>query len=236
MRKKVFYSGVLFAGLLIGLFFLSTPILNRAGDFLAPMSTGKAEVVILEGTETIKNGAVQEAINLLRKSQANCMAIVLHIRQKEGQLFAIQEDYPKLLKEKFKALGLKENQLKILIVPINDNPITLTEARCVVGILAKEGFRNTILLSEGFHARRSWSVYRQEGKRFNISVKSYPFFINFRKENWWRQKEGIRDFVEEFTKLVYYLGCRYISIGSVFTPSEIWTPALPYLERCLFHH
>ena len=88
--------------------------MNRAGDFLAPMSTGKAEVVILEGTETIKNGAVQEAVQLLRTSQANCLVIVLHISQKKGQLFAIQEDYPKLLKEKFKALGLKEKQLKIL--------------------------------------------------------------------------------------------------------------------------
>ncbi len=181
------------------------------------MSNGKAEVIILEGTETIKNGAVQEGIELLRTSQAKCLVIVLHISKKEGQLFAIQEEYPKLLKEKFKALGLKEKQLKILFVPINDNPITLTEARFVVGILAKEGFRHAILLSEGFHARRSWSVYRQEGKRFNISVMSYPFFIDFRKENWWHQKEGIRDFVEEVTKLVYYLGCRYISIGSVLT-------------------
>ena len=145
------------------------------------------------------------------------MVIVLHISQKKGQLFAIQEDYPKLLKEKFKALGLKEKQLKILIVPINDHPITLTEARFVVGALAKEDFHNAILLSEGFHARRSWSVYRQEGKRFNISVKPYPVFINFRKDNWWHQKEGIRDFVEEFSKLVYYLGCGYISIGSVLT-------------------
>jgi hypothetical protein len=97
------------------------------------MSTGKAEVVILEGTATIRNGAVQEAFNLLRNGQANCMVIALHICQKKGQLFAIQEDYPKLLKEKFKALGLKEKQLKILIVPINDHPITLTEARFVVG-------------------------------------------------------------------------------------------------------
>jgi len=104
------------------------------------MNSGKAEVLILEGTETIKNGAVQEGVELLRTSQAKCLVIVLHISQKKGQLFAIQEEYPKLLKGKLKALGLKENQLKILIVPIDDNPITLTEARFVVGILAKEGF------------------------------------------------------------------------------------------------
>lgn len=108
--------------------------------------------------------------------------------------------------------------MKILSVPINDDPITLTEARFVVGILAKEGFRQALLLSEGFHSRRSWAVYSQEGKRFNISVMSHPIFIRYRKENWWRQKEGMRDFLQELTKLVYYLGCRYINIGSVLSP------------------
>ncbi len=69
--------------------------MNRAGDFFAPMSTGKAEVVILEGTETIKNGAVQEAVNLLRKSQANCLVIVLHIQPKGGSTFC----YPRRISE-----------------------------------------------------------------------------------------------------------------------------------------
>jgi uncharacterized SAM-binding protein YcdF (DUF218 family) len=218
LRKKALYPLVFFAGISIILFLLSQPILNWAGDLLAPMHNGKTEVVILEGTETIENGAALEGIRLLRTSRAKCLVIVLHISGKDGQLFAIQEEYPNLLKKKLKKLGLTENQLKILLIPIDDSPITLTEAKFVVEILAKEGLHEAILLSEGFHSRRSWAVYRQEGRRYNISVKSYPFFIHYRKENWWHQKEGIRDFVQEFTKLIYYLGCRYISIGSVLSP------------------
>ncbi|MGC1404972.1 MAG: hypothetical protein WA974_18840, partial [Thermodesulfobacteriota bacterium] len=74
-----------------------------------------------------------------------------------------------------------------------------------MAILAKEGARSAVLVSEGFHTRRSWAVYRQEGEEFKISVKPHPCFINYKKENWWKQKEGIRDFVQESSKLVYYL-------------------------------
>ena len=216
MKKGIFYPVVLLAGFLLIVIFLSQPILNRAGDFLAPLSKEKAEVVILEGTETIRNGVVREGVNLLQNSKTRRLVVVMHIHEKEGQLFAIQEEYPRMLREKLKTLGLREEQLEIILVPINDHPITLTEARFVMAILAKEGARSAVLVSEGFHTRRSWAVYRQEGEEFKISVKPHPCFINYKKENWWKQKEGIRDFVQESSKLVYYLVFGYASPRYVF--------------------
>jgi hypothetical protein len=163
LKKKIFYPVVLLAGFLLILIFLSRPILNRAGDFLAPLSKENAEVVILEGTETIKNGPVKEGVDLLKNSKNRLLVVVMHHHEKEGQLFAIQEEYPRLLRKKLKTLGLKEEQLEILLIPVNDHPFTLTEARLVMAILAKEGIRSAVLVSEGFHTRRSWAVYRQEG-------------------------------------------------------------------------
>jgi len=215
LKKRIFYPAVLLAGLLLILIFLSPPLFKRAGDFLAPSGKESAEVVILEGSATIKNGVAKEGITLLRNSNNRCLVGVAHLHEKEGQLFAIQEEYPQLLRKKFKTLGLKEEQLKLLFVPINDHPITLTEARFVMARLAKEGIRSAVLVSEGFHTRRSWAVYRQEGERFNISVKPHPCFINYQEENWWRQKEGIRDFVQESSKLAYYLIFGYVSLRYV---------------------
>ena len=69
MKKRIFYPVGLLAGFLLILIFLSGPILNRAGDFLAPLSKEKAEVVILEGTETIRNGAVKRRGRPVAKQQ-----------------------------------------------------------------------------------------------------------------------------------------------------------------------
>jgi hypothetical protein len=218
LRKKVVYPIGFFIGLFLVLYFFSPAILNGAGEFLAPTHNGKEEIVILEGTATINNKAVKEGVDLVGNDRKRLLVVVVHLHKKEGQLFAIQEEYPQLLRNKLKTLGLKEKQLKIIFVPINDHPITLTEARFVMPIMAKEGIRNAVLVSEGFHTRRSWAVYRQEGERFKISVKPHPYFINYEKENWWHQKEGIRDFVQEFSKLAYYLSFRYISLKSIFTP------------------
>lgn len=218
MRKKVLYPVAFLAGFFLVLHFFSPVILKSAARFLAPASDKeKAEVVILEGTATINNGAIKEGIGLLSNNRKGLLVIVVHFPKKESQLFAIQEDYPHLLRDKLITLGLREKQVKIILVPINDHPITLTEARFVLPILAKEGIPGVVLISEGFHTRRSWAVYRQEGERFRISVNPHPFFLNYEKENWWHQKEGVRDFVQEFSKLIYYLGCKYISIRSVFS-------------------
>ena len=150
MKKKIFNPVFLSAGFLLILIFLSRPILNRAGDFLAPLVKENAEVVILEGTATVKNGAVKEGVDLLKNSQDRRLVIVMHLHEKEGQLFAIQEEYPRLLGEKLKKLGLKEGQLEIILVPINDHPITLTEARLVMARLAKRVSEASFWSPRGF--------------------------------------------------------------------------------------
>jgi hypothetical protein len=202
---------------LIFVFFLLHPfILSRAGDFLAPVGKETAGVIILEGTSTVSNGAVQEGLALMKNNSQGRLVIVLHLPGWPGRLFAIQEEYPCLVGKKLESLGLKGHQIMFFSVPIDDHPITLTEARFVMAGLAKEGVHRAVLIAEGFHTRRSASVYRQEGKPFNIEVVPHPFFMRYNKEGWWRQKEGIRDFVQESAKLFYYLVFGYVSPGFAF--------------------
>jgi hypothetical protein len=192
------------------------PLLNQAGDFLAPSGKGSGEVTILEGTATIQKGAVKEGMTLLKKA-TDRLVIVLHLPEEKGQLFAIQEEYPRLLKKELRTLGLRDEQLEIMTVPINDHPITLTEARFVMAALAKEGIGSAVLVSEGFHTRRSWAVYQQEGKAFHINVTPHPCFIKYKEKDWWRQKEGVRDFAQESVKLLYYLFFGYVGPQYVFS-------------------
>jgi uncharacterized SAM-binding protein YcdF (DUF218 family) len=204
------------AGFFLILLLLHQPLLTRAGDFLAPNGKEGAEVVILEGTATINNRVVKEGMTLLKNNPRGILVVVLHLPEQAGQLFAIQEEYPLLLRKKLKILGLREEQIRLLSVPINDHPITLTEARFVMTALAQEGVHNAVLVSEGFHSRRSWSVYCQEGGNSKISIEPHPIYIKYNKEGWWRQKEGIRDFVQESAKLLYYLIFGYVSPRYVF--------------------
>ena len=204
------------AGIILILILLSGPLMTKAGDFLAPVGKQRADVIILEGTATIKNGAVEEGVSLWKQNDLARLAVVLHLHEKAGQLFAIQDEYPQLLLKKLRTLGLKEDHLRIFSVPINDHPITLTEARFVMAALARERIGSAVLVSEGFHTRRSWSVYRQEGERFGITVVPHPCFISYKKEDWWRQKEGIRDFVQEAAKLIYYFALGYVSPKHIF--------------------
>jgi uncharacterized SAM-binding protein YcdF (DUF218 family) len=199
------------------IFFLLHPFfLSKAGDFLAPVGKETAGVIVLEGTSTVNNGAVKEGLALIKNNDQGRLVIVLHLPGSPGQLFAIQEEYPLLLEKKLKNLGLKENQIKFFYVPINDHPITLTEARFVMAGLAKEGVHSAVLITDGFHTRRSVAVYQQEGEPFNIAVIPHPCFVNYNKEGWWKQKEGIREFVQESAKLIYYLIFGYVSPRYVF--------------------
>jgi hypothetical protein len=215
MRRTIFYPLAALTIFLLISILCSQSVLTRIGDFLAPLSSKKAEAVILEGTATITKGAVKEGIGLLTNSNSR-LVVVVHLNKEEGQLFAIQKEYPLLLRRALEALGLKEGRVQIISVPINDDPVTLTEARFVMAALSKEGIRNAVLVSEGFHTRRSWAVYQQEGKPFNLSIEPHPCFVNYTRDHWWRQKEGIRNFVQETSKLIYYLALGYASPRYVF--------------------
>ena len=160
--KKLFYP-VLF---LILIFFSSVifhrPILSGAGRFLAPSSNERAELVILEGTQVVKRGALNTGMRLLADGKAKRMVVVLHHPSKENQVFALEDRYPQLIMNELEHLGLEKEKVQVISAPIDGHPITLTEARFVVAKLSQNGTRSAILLSEGFHTRRSFWVYRGE--------------------------------------------------------------------------
>ena len=200
---------------LCGLIVCHRPILTSAGKLLAPMSAESAEVLILEGTEMVKNSALDTGVALLSDGRAKRMVIILHRSLKKSQIPVAQEKYPGLIVDELVRLGLKKEKVEIISVPIPGHPITLSEARFVVDRLSKEGVRSAILVSEGFHARRSFSVYNQEGQRLGLRVVPYSYFTEYKSGSLWRYAQGINDFLGESLKLFYYLLHGYVSIGAL---------------------
>jgi hypothetical protein len=201
---------------LSGLILCHRPILTSAGMFLSPTSKESAEVVILEGTQIAKKSALKAGMTLLSDGRANRMIVVLHSPLKEGQVFALPGGYPRFIIDELARLGLKKEKVEVISAPIAGHPITLSEARFVVAKLSQNKVRSAIMVGEGFHTRRSFSLYQQEGKKLNLHIFPYSSFTEYESDSWWRDIQGINDFFEESLKLSYYLLRGYLSVGALW--------------------
>ena len=185
---------------------------------MAPDGQEEAEVVIVEGTQVVKNMAIDAGTKLLTEGKAGHMlVVVLHKSSKEDQLFAIQDRYTQLLLNESEKMSPGRTKFQVILAPIGGHPITLAEARFVVAKLSKGGIKSAILLSEGFHTRRSYGVYRQEGVRVGLRIIPCAYFSGYGRDDWWQHAEGVYDFLQESSKLAYYLLRGYLSVEFLWT-------------------
>lgn len=186
-------------------------ILTEAGKFMAPAGDYAADVAILEGTEFIHRGIVNNGVNLLRTGKVKRLAVVLHNIAPSHRPFAFNENYAERVAQELKGLGLKDDEFKIIVTHIH-HPVTLTEARGALETLSREGVKSAILLSPGFHARRSYLAYQHLA--IPLQMKIYPLacFNGYPLDKWWTQDNGLRDFLGESLKLAYYLIMGYIPL------------------------
>jgi len=203
----------------ICLYFFYQPVLLEAGKFLAPDGMRKAmegsrpyDVAILENGEWVAEDPVRIGMKILSSGRANRLVVVYHKENK--RILGRAANFDHFLIREMESLGLRRDQIKVIAVP-EDHPVTLTEARIVLSALSKDETRSAILLVEGFHTRRSYWVYKQVGAPLGIEVISHPYFLAFGKESWWREANGVRDFVGEGVKLLYYVFRGYIPIKSL---------------------
>ncbi|MEQ8152437.1 MAG: hypothetical protein ABRQ32_06000 [Smithellaceae bacterium] len=210
-RVKWIWKGILLFILLpiILIFSFWEAILIHTGRFMAPHGDYIADVAILEGNSFIDRSLVSSGENLLSSGKVKRLIVVLHSIAPVGRPFAFDEDYPGIVKKKMKDIGLKERDFKIIVTHVH-HPITLTEAKGVMEDISKENIKCAILLSEGFHTRRSYLVYQHVGNPHKIKIFPSACFTSYKLDHWWSQESGFRDFALELIKLVYYLVRGYI--------------------------
>lgn len=196
------------------IFSFKEAILQEAGTFMAPEASQMADVadvVILEGGQYIDRVIVAKGIDLLSSGKARHMIIVLHLISPDDRPFAFQEDYPSSVRKELLSLGMKDSAFTIIVTPIR-NPITLTSAKGVLEILAKDGVKSALLVSTGFHMRRSYLVYQHLSMPLNIKFYPIACFDDYGPDNWWHEGKGYRDFWTELPKLMYYMAKGYIPL------------------------
>ena len=211
LRRIIFLMALLAGGALL-IFFFYPVVLSAGGKYLAPEGTGKADVVIIEGTEVIKERIVRVGIGLISSGRAKRLVVVY--QDSEERPIGLPNDYDLFLRQKISDLGLNQDQIRVYIVP-QEHPITLNEARIVLSKLTVDNTRNAILLAEDFHTRRSYWAYKQAGKTLGVGIIPYPYFSGFRSDSWWQNAEGFRSFLGEGVKFLYYVLRGYIPIQSL---------------------
>ncbi|MCE5212430.1 MAG: hypothetical protein LLG40_12845 [Deltaproteobacteria bacterium] len=211
-RKSKWIGGCIVLCVLIitiFVFIFRETILFKAGSFLAPSGDYKADVAILEGNEFVSTGIITKGMHLLSSGKVKRIVIVLQSIAPADRPYGLEESYPDIVRQKIKNLGLKKQDFKIIMVPVQ-HPITLKEAEVVLKNLSRENIKSAILLSSGFHTRRSYLVYQYIGKPLQIKIFPEASFTGYNLDNWLVQERGFRDFTVELFKLVYYLAGGYI--------------------------
>lgn len=213
LRVAIFFVAFLAGGTLF-IFFFYPVVLSTGGRYLAPEGTGKADAVIIEGTEVIKERAVRVGIECISSGRANRLVVVYH--DSEDRPMGLPNSYDFFLKQRINDLGLRQDQISVYIVP-KEHPITMNEARIVLSKLVEDKTQKAILLAEDFHTRRSYWAYKEAGKTFGVNIIPYPYFSGFKSDNWWQNADGFRSFFGEGIKFLYYVLRGYIPIRSLVT-------------------
>ena len=189
-------------------------ILVEVGRFMAPETNQikeVADVVIVEGTTYVSRGIVSKGVELLTSGKAKRMVVVLHRIAPHHRPFAFNEDYPSSVRRELQDLGLKDSQFTIIVTHIHE-PITLVSAQGAMDILAKDGIKSALLVSPGFHMRRSFLVYQYLSNPFNIKIYPIACLEAYDQNNWWNQDNGPRDLLSELQKLLFYMVKGYIPL------------------------
>ena len=209
---------VLFTSVLAYLF--RDDLLFKAGCFMAPVGDYHADVAIIEGTDFISTGIVMSGVDLLISGKIKRLVIVLQNIAPTDRPYGIKGNYTELIRTELEILGLKEMEFKVIAVPIR-NPITLNEARVILQGLSRENVKSAILLSTGFHTRRSYLVYQHIGLPLKIKIFPYAYFPTYNLSDWRVKSSGVRDFEVEVAKLFYYMIKGYIPFKLTYPETSV---------------
>jgi hypothetical protein len=204
----------------VSVYLFRDDLLFKAGCFMAPAGDYRADVAILEGTDFISTGMVMSGVNLILSGRVKRLVIVLQNIAPTDRPYGISGNYKDLVRQELEKIGLKEKEFKVIAVPIR-NPITLNEARVILQGLSRENVKSAVLLSTGFHARRSYLVYQHIGLPLKIKIFPYAYFPTYNLSNWRVKSSGVRDFEVEVAKLFYYMIGGYIPLKLTYPETSV---------------
>jgi uncharacterized SAM-binding protein YcdF (DUF218 family) len=93
------------------------------------------------------------------------------------------------------------------LVVLSDPPpeSTVDEARRDAELLQSRGLHSALLVTDAFHSRRAYLLFRAAFAHRGLTVRSVPVADELDLPHWWAHPLTARRVLEEWTKLVYYI-------------------------------
>jgi len=104
--------------------------------------------------------------------------------------------------------GVSAPELPDSALVVLDNPppeSTIDEARRDADLLQARGAHSALLVTDAFHSRRAYLLFRAAFARKGLLVRSVPVPDSLDLAHWWAHPVAARRVIEEYAKLVYYL-------------------------------
>ena len=98
---------------------------------------------------------------------------------------------------------LPDSALVILTNPPPES--TIDEARRDAALLQSRGLHSALLVTDAFHSRRAWLLFRAAFTHRGLSVRSVPVDDNLDLAHWWLHPLSARRAAEEWAKLLWYV-------------------------------
>ena len=188
-------------------------LLASAGSFMAPVREpgGTVDAVVVEGTAQVDTELANLALSLLAERKVGRIFFVVAGDGRTELGDAFRGDLSSRLEDSAEKQRAEHEVVSIIRTPL-EHPVTLRSARVAIEVLSKQGVKRAILLTSGFHARRSYLTYQYLGDQHQMQFYPQASFAGHvhGKERWWTQRTAALHFLEQSLKLVYYMIRGYI--------------------------
>ncbi len=102
-------------------------------------------------------------------------------------------------------LAMSRGVPKGKIFPILNSKSTYDDATLSLAECRKRNIKALIVVSEPFHTKRAFYVFKKVFKNSGIKVMIYPVQDSwYRRDNWWYSELGLMSTTDEYIKFVYY--------------------------------
>jgi len=98
---------------------------------------------------------------------------------------------------------LRDSDLLVLTNPPPES--TIDEARRDADIVQSRGLHSALLVTDAFHSRRAWLLFRSAFAHRGLTVRSVPVDDQLDLAHWWMHPMSARRVTEEWAKLLWYV-------------------------------
>lgn len=175
-------------------------ILESIGSYLIVQDyqTNYADVILLE-----EENSLQKSIELCNSLyyEKGCKEVWM-IRLPYKKNIISEERFEKTIREALDSAGYK---FKFRFFPFYiDHPYTLNKSLFIADSLKKYSYKKVLILTEAFHSRRTYNVYKKILCPEGIEVFCSVYFGEKTASDWWYSANGFRNVTTEYMKLIFY--------------------------------